>query len=56
MENTKCQIYIFNDITTKSRIHISQKYTPINSIIYVNLKDQYSFKFSNFQILSIRER
>lgn len=41
---------------SKSRIHISQKYTPINSIIYVNLKDQYSFKFSNFQILSIRER
>lgn len=41
---------------SKSRIHISQKYTPINSIIYVNLKDQYSFKFTNFQILSIREK
>lgn len=41
---------------SKSRIHISQKYTPINSIIYVNLKDQYSFKFTNFQILSKDKR
>lgn len=42
---------------SKSRIHISQKYTPINSIIYVNLKDQYSFKFTNtFDPRKIREK